>query len=103
MEQALPGYLKHSQVHRPFSDYYRQYVGISAGTSASYLSARLTKLPSGEPAWIPADWTNRPVDYRFAFLSNLMGSVHWADDFPNESCGSLGSHNFEFACPIQGA
>ena len=86
MEQALPGYLKHNQVHRPFSDYYRQYVGIIAGTKRLvFVSAFNKQLPSGEPAWIPADWTHRPVTvcggstdaWRVAFDPQTKQFSHW--------------------------
>jgi hypothetical protein len=86
MEQALPAYLKHSEVHRPLSDYYRQYVGIIAGGKRLvFVSAFTRQLPTGEAAWIPDYWTRRPVidcggstdAWRVAFDRQTKQFSHW--------------------------
>jgi hypothetical protein len=83
MEQALPTYLKHSEVQRPFADYYRQYVGIVVGSKRLvFVSAFTKQLPSGEPV---ADWTDRPVTvcggstdaWRVAFDPQTKQFSHW--------------------------
>jgi hypothetical protein len=86
MEQALPGYLKHSEVHRPFSDYYRQYVGIIAGNKRLVFVSAFAP-PSGvrEKDFIPADWRDRPViicggstdAWRVAFDPQTKQFSHW--------------------------
>jgi len=84
MEQSLPAYLQHSEVHRSFSDYYRQYVGIIAGSKRLvFVSAFTTRSPSGD-AWA-SDWTDSPFimcggstdAWRVAFDPQTKQFSHW--------------------------
>ena len=52
MEQALPAYLEHSEVHRPLSDYYRQYVGIIASGKRLVFVSSFPKDWAKDNGWI---------------------------------------------------
>jgi hypothetical protein len=85
-ERALPAYLKQTEVHRPFTDYYRQYVGIVAGSKRLVFVSAFAS-PSGvrEKDFIPADWRDKPVSicggstdaWRVAFDPQTKQFSHW--------------------------
>jgi len=80
MEQALPAYLDHSEVHRSFSDYYRQYVGIIAS------GKRLVFVSAFPKDWANDDgWIREPIIvgcgytdfWRVAFDPQTKQFSHW--------------------------
>jgi hypothetical protein len=80
MEALLPDFLLNSPIHRQFSDYYRQYVGVIAdGRKLVYVNAFIT------PSEWHVDWRTEPVavcgggsDYwRVAFDPQTKQFSHW--------------------------
>ena len=91
MERALPAYLKQTEVHRPFTDYYRQYVGIVAGgMRLVFVSAFASPSGVREKDFIPADWRDTPVTicggstdaWRVAFDPQRKQFSHWSVNGP---------------------
>lgn len=80
MEALLPNFLLNSPIHRQFSDYYRQYVGVIAnGRKLVFVSAFVT------PSEWHMHWKSDPVavcgggsDYwRVAFDPQTKEFSHW--------------------------
>jgi hypothetical protein len=84
MEQALPAYLEHSEVHRPFSDYYRQYVGIIANGKRLVFVSAFAKDHAEDWAR-DQGWLRKPIIvcggstdfWRVAFDPETKQFSHW--------------------------
>jgi hypothetical protein len=79
MEQLLPAHLQQTPVRGPFSEYYRQYVGIIAS------GKRLVFVSALGEEWLDGDWTCKPIIacggstdfWRVAFDPQTKQFSHW--------------------------